>query len=79
MENSSFNWVIENYDLGKEIGSQAADWINEKFDNGEVEVAVLGYPQTPILLERENGILDARTTTKEEVGLLMTNLRKEGK
>ena len=28
---------------------------------------------------RENGILDARTTTKEEVGLLMTNLRKEGK
>ena len=23
------------------------------------EVAVLGYPQTPILLERENGILDA--------------------
>ena len=24
-----------------------------------------------------NGILDARTTTKEEVGLLMTNLRKE--
>ena len=28
---------------------------------------------------KENGILDARTTTKEEVGLLMTNLRKEGK
>ena len=25
---------------------------------------------------KENGILDARTTTKEEVGLLMTNLRK---
>ena len=25
-----------------------------------------------------NGILDARTTTKEEVGLLMTNLRKGG-
>ena len=24
-----------------------------------------------------NGIVDARTTTKEEVGLLMTNLRKE--
>ena len=28
---------------------------------------------------KENGILDARTTTKEEVGLLMTNLRQEGK
>lgn len=25
-----------------------------------------------------NGILDARTTTKEEVGLLMTNLKNEG-
>ena len=25
-----------------------------------------------------NGLLDARTTTKEEVGLLMTNLREEG-
>ena len=31
MENSSFNWVIENYDLGVEIGTQAADFINEKF------------------------------------------------
>ncbi len=59
MENSSFNWVIENYDLGKEIGTQAAEWINEKFEDGACEVAVLGYPQTPILLERENGILDA--------------------
>ena len=26
-----------------------------------------------------NGIVDARTTTKEEVGLLMTNLMKEEK
>ena len=25
-----------------------------------------------------NGILDAKTTTKEEVGLLMTNLKSEG-
>lgn len=59
MENSDINWVIENYDLGVEIGTQAADWINEKFEDGACEVAVLGYPQTPILLERENGILDA--------------------
>ena len=26
---------------------------------------------------RVNGIVDGRTATKEEVGLLMTNLRKE--
>ena len=55
MENSSFNWVIENYDLGVEIGTQAADFINEKFGDKGCEVVVLGYPQTPILLERENG------------------------
>lgn len=59
MENSDVNWIIENYDLGVEIGTQAADWINGKFEDGTCEVAVLGYPQTPILLERENGILDA--------------------
>lgn len=59
MENSSFNWVIENYDLGVEIGTQAAEFINEKFGEEGCEVVVLGYPQTPILLERENGILDA--------------------
>lgn len=59
MENSDVNWIIKNYDLGVEIGTQAANWINEKFEDGTCEVAVLGYPQTPILLDRENGILDA--------------------
>lgn len=59
MENSDINWVIENYDLGYEIGTQAAEWINDKFGDKGCEVAVLGYPQTPILLERENGILDS--------------------
>lgn len=59
MENSDLNWLIENYDLGTAIGTQAAEWINEKFGDKGCEVAVLGYPQTPILLERENGILDA--------------------
>lgn len=59
MTNSSLNWVIRNYDLGVEIGTQAADFINEKFGEEGCEVVVLGYPQTPILLERENGILEA--------------------
>ena len=26
MENSDINWIIENYDLGVEIGTQAAEW-----------------------------------------------------
>ncbi len=58
MENTDINWIIKNYDLGAVIGEEAAKFINEKFDGGKCEVAVLGYPQTPILLERENGILD---------------------
>ena len=57
MENTDVNWVIKNYDLGCVIGEQAANWINETFEDGKCEVAVLGYPQTPILLEREEGIL----------------------
>lgn len=58
MENTDINWIIKNYDLGTAIGEGAAKFIKEKFGDKKVEVAVLGYPQTPILLERENGILD---------------------
>lgn len=58
MENSDINWIIENYELGAKIGEEAAKFINEKFGDEGCEVAVLGYPQTPILLERENGIID---------------------
>lgn len=59
MTNSDLNWLVSNYDVGVIVGQQAAEFINATFENGECEVAVLGYPQTPILLERENGIKDA--------------------
>ena len=59
MENTDLNWVINNEELGYMIGEQAAQFINEKFADGTCEVAVLDYPQTEILLERENGILSA--------------------
>ena len=58
MENTDINWIIKNYDLGAAIGEEAAKFIHEKYGDEGCEVAVLGYPQTPILLERENGILD---------------------
>ncbi len=60
LENCDIAYVINNYDLGYMIGEQAAKWINEKC-NGTAEVAVLDYPQLPILLERGNGIVDAIT------------------
>lgn len=56
--NSDINWLIDNYALGRIIGQEAAKFINEKH-NGVAEVAVLDYPQIPILLERGNGIIDA--------------------
>lgn len=59
MENSDLNWLVDNYDVGLIVGQEAAKFINEKFPDGACEVAVLNYPQTPILLERENGIVDA--------------------
>ena len=60
LENADITWLIDNYALGRIIGEQAAKWINEKLD-GTAEVAVLDYPQIPILLERGNGIVDAIT------------------
>ena len=58
IENADIVWLIDNYELGKIIGIEAARWINDEH-NGECEVAVLDYPQIPILLERGNGIVDA--------------------
>lgn len=57
MENTDVNWLVRNYELGEVIGTEAANFINDKFEDGECEVAVLGYPQTLILLEREEGIV----------------------
>ncbi|GKX29877.1 sugar ABC transporter substrate-binding protein [Vallitalea longa] len=58
LENADIVWLIDNYELGKIIGQEAARWIND-VHNGECEVAVLDYPQIPVLLERGNGIVDA--------------------
>lgn len=59
MENTTVNWVLDNTELGKTIAEPAADFINEHYsEDNKAEVCVIGYPQTPILLERENGILE---------------------
>lgn len=59
MEHTDLNWIIDNEALGYMIGEQASLFIKEKFSDGVCDVAVLNYPQTKILLERENGILKA--------------------
>lgn len=60
LKNADIAWLIDNHELGYTIGTHAAEWINEKLD-GNAEVAILNYPQLPILLERGNGIRDAIT------------------
>ena len=58
MTNTDVNWVLDNTELGNVIGSEAGKFIAEHYTTANpAEVAVINYPQTPILLERENGIL----------------------
>lgn len=60
MTNTTANWVLDNTEMGKTIGSAAAKFINEHYSaDNKAEVCVIGYPQTPILLERANGIKEA--------------------
>ena len=57
MENTDANWILDNTYLGTEIGKLAGAFINEHYsEDNKAEVIVIGYPQTQILLEREEGI-----------------------
>ena len=60
LKNADVAWLIDNHKLGYTIGEAAAKWINDKL-GGKAEVAILNYPQLPILLERGNGIKEAIT------------------
>ncbi|MCR5085304.1 MAG: sugar ABC transporter substrate-binding protein [Succinivibrionaceae bacterium] len=57
MANTDGNWILNNTYLGIAIGELAGNFINEHFnESNKAKVAVLGFPQTKILLEREEGI-----------------------
>ena len=58
MENTDANWILDNTYLGTEIGKLAGAFINEHYsEDNKAEVIVIGYPQTKVLLEREEGIM----------------------
>lgn len=58
MENTDANWILDNTYLGAEIGKLAGAFINEHYsEDNKAEVIVIGYPQTKVLLEREEGIM----------------------
>lgn len=57
MENTTANWVLDNTELGKEIGKTAAAFINEHYTaDNKAQVCVISKPDTQVLLERQNGI-----------------------
>ena len=59
MQNTDANWILDNRYLGVAIGKLAGDFINKFYsEDNKAEVIVIGYPQTKVLLEREEGILE---------------------
>ncbi len=57
MENTTANWVLNNTELGREIGKTAAEFINDNYtEDDKALVTVIGYPSTKVLLERADGI-----------------------
>jgi ribose transport system substrate-binding protein len=59
-ENTDLNWILDNSKLGYEIGGAAARFITANYKKDKpAQVAMMNYPQTPILLDRENGIKKA--------------------
>lgn len=58
MTNTDGNWILNNTNLGIAIGELAGAFINEHYsEDNKAKVTVIGYPQTTILLEREEGIM----------------------
>ena len=58
LECAEISYLVDNYTVGKAIGTEAGNWINENYD-GSCEVAVLDYASLPVIVERANGIIDA--------------------
>lgn len=57
MENSTANWVLDNTELGKEIGKEGAEWINAHYTaDNKAKVTVIGKASTKVLFDRANGI-----------------------
>ena len=64
MTNTDGNWVLNNTDLGRAIGEAAGAFIMDHYDpDNQAQIAMINYPQTTILLEREEGIIEGLENT----------------
>lgn len=58
ISNYTADMMVRNYDVGYNVASMAADWINEKFPDG-CEVLINDAPEQEVLVDRVNGMQDA--------------------
>lgn len=49
---------LDNYEVGKQIAKNAADFINETFEDGACEIGICNYPLNQVCLNRGEGIVD---------------------
>lgn len=58
VSNSYANYIVNEYEYGKVIGSNAGNWIKDKL-NGEAEVAIISQDNVEAVIQRGNGVEDA--------------------
>ncbi len=70
-EESDTEFICNNYSIGQAIGTQAANWINEKL-GGKGKVAVLDQPEQPEIMLRSKGIQEKIKELAPEAEIVAT-------
>ena len=58
LEDADCYFGLDNYEVGKQIARNAADFIDAKFEDGACEIGVCNYPLNQVCLDRAEGIVD---------------------
>ena len=69
VDSADMAFLVDNYTVGKAIGTETGKWINENYD-GKCEVAVIDYASLPVIVERANGIIDGIKETAPEAEIV---------
>lgn len=71
LEGTDIYCGLDNYQVGKIIGSAAGKWINDNL-NGIAEVGICGYPTISVIVERQKGIEDGLKETAPKAKIVST-------
>ena len=58
LEEADCYFGLDNYEVGKQIARNAADFIDATFEDGVCEIGVCNYPLNQVCLDRAEGIVD---------------------